>query len=336
MDGHVVWFAEGGTTEDKKKHKKPPAPAPASPWYTNPQDKNRLLLSEVNSAFHEFAITLKSDTAEVRSELHDWAQAIREAGGVITPEFLRLKAHMLDLAKAVDLERARVQKTSEALKQLTEDAKSFGEQVGSNFMSDLFGTHDGPPTQTTQKKWDEEKQQWVDETVDVSSLPIEQQQQIFADWQASLATDLGSTLLNDAARADQMTAVLAQLASMGLDGPLYQQLAASGDIDTALSLANLSEKDLHKYEKWYDKRGASVGSLESYAISQVMTPLLRAQEKELKEQSRHLSAMENALVRAGIKFSKEGEHGVEAAVEKGVRGGLHKPGATTRQHRNRG
>lgn len=210
-------YADGGTVTDTQgnTHQTHAASAPASKWWRDNGDKDRLLLTELRAALHEFVVTQKSDTSEVRSELHDFRDAIKEAGGTVTPEFKAMARHMIELSKQIDAQRAELEKSQEALKSMREEATAFGEQVAGNFKADLFGNQAAPPNEITVKTWDPDKQQWVDTTVDVATLPIEQQQQIFADWQQQMASDIGTALDNSTIRSNEFISLLMQLQAKG-------------------------------------------------------------------------------------------------------------------------
>ncbi|MDN4173914.1 hypothetical protein QWY28_13215 [Nocardioides sp. SOB77] len=85
---------------------------------------------------------------------------------------------------------------------------------------------------------------------------------------------LREILIEDTKRAQEMAAALELLAEKGLDttgalGGLYQQLAASGDLETAQGLSELSPEQIDEYERLFtarDTAAAEVAALATQAV----------------------------------------------------------------------
>lgn len=299
--GDLPGFADGGQVGFSSYGATPAA----GKWWADNGDKNMLTAKEILDAIKGFAVTTKMSTSEVRAELKEFRDAIKESGGEVTDKFKAMAAHMLELSKAIDEQRAQMEKAQSAYKELIDTAQQFAQTVAGNFRSGLFDSSEGPPTEIVQKKWDANTQTWVDETVQVDSLPIALQQQIYADWLKTQG-DVAGQLQGDMAQADTFQALLATLSQNGLDGGLFQELAASGNLAAAQNLASMTPQQLAHLERLYERRDVKLSDLGSFASNQSFGPEIRAVSHEIRELRNDLSKLTEE--RAGITISQRTRH----------------------------
>jgi hypothetical protein len=124
---------------------------------------------------------------------------------------------------------------------------------------------------------------------------------------------------NDARKMHQ---ALRKAKDKGLDGGLFKALAASGDLETAQQLANMTPAQIHKYEVLWHQRQKATGSLGQYAGQQVFGAEIHGVRRELHHLNKQLHHLEHAIHQLGPRV----EHGARKGTHDGARDGMREQG----------
>lgn len=213
-------------------------------------------------------------TAETRSELREFARAVREAGGHLDQSFGRLSRRAIALSRQYEKSQA----TLEALRGRAADVRGAARSA---FDNDPFG----------------------------GSL---------ADFRMQVDADR-----NDA-RAT--TAALRKAGRRGLNGPLAEFLAGSGNRALAEQFAGLSRAEIAREERRFAQRTAAQNALGSAAVD--VSGLSASIERQVRSQDRlnkRLNNLEQRIENAVRKGAREGTDGTRRRqnqlVAQAVQGG---------------
>lgn len=110
-------------------------------------------------------------------------------------------------------------------------------------------------------------------------------------------------------------AALAQAAKNGLNGPLYQALAASGNLTLLQEFAGLSASQIADREHQFATQSAAQTGLGSQAANHEFAQAIKDQTKELREAQRERKQLAEQVKQLGKK--------VEEGAEKGTRAGMN-------------
>jgi hypothetical protein len=122
--------------------------------------------------------------------------------------------------------------------------------------------------------------------------------------------------------AKKMHQALRKAKAKGLDGGLFKALAASGDLETAQQLANMTPAQIHKYEVLWHQRQKATASLGDYAGQQVFGQQIKKQNHILNRLDHRLHHLENVISHLGHHV----EHGARKGTHDGARDGMREQG----------
>lgn len=122
-----------------------------------------------------------------------------------------------------------------------------------------------------------------------------------------------SMLSADITRADDVEHALKRARKLGLNGPAFKALAASGDLTAMQQLDSRSE--VRHLERLYAQRAQSTRSLAAFAGAEVFGPAMRQNAHEIKHLRHTIDRLNDRI------------DGMEAAVERGSHVGTHKGAA---------
>jgi TP901 family phage tail tape measure protein len=179
----------------------------------------------IREAFRSLETDLADGAAGIRAELHDLKQSLRDAGGVWNKAMEQHAARIVALSHRYDAQAAQLA----AQQGVLADLVATGEQLASAQAS-LFSQVAG----------------------NFSS-------DLFGNGLAGFF----STAAKDTQQSSMFQDVLQQLSAMGLDGPAFEALAASGDVKTAIQLLNSGAID--SFESAYAARSNALTSLGQFA-----------------------------------------------------------------------
>lgn len=91
--------------------------------------------------------------------------------------------------------------------------------------------------------------------------------------------------------ANAMRKALKQAQGKGLDGALFQALAASGDLNTAQQMAGLSRREIREYEQLYAQRATAQNRLGATAAAPY--------QKEIRDLNKEIRALRNEVKSMG-------------------------------------
>lgn len=218
----------------------------------------------LGAAWDGFSITVDMNTAEVRRELRALQQSIRQAGGTWTDSMGRMADRLMATSEALDEQRDALDGAKDALRDMRQAAAAFKTEVASNFKSDLFGE---------------------------ISLPDAFDALDPATRQLHIETIRRNRLINDIADADAMKAALRKASRGGLDGALFRELAASGDVAAAQQFAAMSRREINQYERLYAQRSSAAASVGAFASQAGFGAALVDQTREVRELRRDVRAL---------------------------------------------
>jgi TP901 family phage tail tape measure protein len=124
---------------------------------------------------------------------------------------------------------------------------------------------------------------------------------------------------NDARKMHQ---ALRKAKAKGLDGGLFKALAASGDLETAQQLANMTPAQIHKYEVLWHQRQKATASLGQYAGQQVFGAEIHGVKRELHHLNKELHHLRQEIHHLGPRV----EHGARKGTHDGARDGMREQG----------
>lgn len=128
---------------------------------------------------------------------------------------------------------------------------------------------------------------------------------------------LRETLIRDTEAARGFAESLQKLKANGLDGGLFQQLAASGDTATAGLLAGLAPKELAELNALWAEREEAAAQVATYATQEVFGAQLEAATRAVEMTERTLARQDKTIERLNTRLENLGER-VEAGAERGV------------------
>lgn len=185
----------------------------------------------------------------------------------------------------------------QALDQLTSTMKAFGDSVAGNFITNPFSARQpgsgagSPELVAAQEQLKVIRDSATGDSVEAAARASELIAQIAKLGAGSTEgltglAKLQATLLDDTAAAEQMTAALNKLTSLGLDttgsqGGLYKSLAESGDLQTAQELAALTAGQVDEYEKLFAARENAAAVLAAQTTQAVYGQQFAAQQASL-------------------------------------------------------
>lgn len=129
--------------------------------------------------------------------------------------------------------------------------------------------------------------------------------------------------------AEAMAAALRKLRKKGLDGPLYDLIASSGDLTTAQQLANESAAGIDQRERAYASTERAERDLGTIAMVEKFDTTLAKQERTIDR----LEASTKDLTRELRKLEKAVERGAKNGTREGRRDGAMSLSARTRAGR---
>jgi TP901 family phage tail tape measure protein len=115
---------------------------------------------------------------------------------------------------------------------------------------------------------------------------------------------------NDARKMHQ---ALRKAKKKGLDGGLFAALAASGDLDTAQQLAQMTPAEIHKYEVLWHQRQKATSNLGQFAGHTMFGDQIKKQTHVLNHLDHQIHHLENVISHLG--------HHVQEGAHKGTRDG---------------
>jgi TP901 family phage tail tape measure protein len=115
---------------------------------------------------------------------------------------------------------------------------------------------------------------------------------------------------NDARKMHQ---ALRKAKKKGLDGGLFAALAASGDLDTAQQLAQMTPAEIHKYEVLWHQRQKATHTLGQFAGHTMFGDQIKKQTHVLNHLDHQIHHLENVISHLG--------HHVQEGAHKGTRDG---------------
>jgi TP901 family phage tail tape measure protein len=136
------------------------------------------------------------------------------------------------------------------------------------------------------------------------------------------AENLLTQLRADRNDARKMHQALRKAKDKGLDGGLFKALAASGDLETAQQLANMTPAQIHQYEVAWKQRNKAAGSLGQYAGQQVFGQEIKHVRTELHHLNKELHHLRQEIHHLGPRV----EHGARKGTHDGARDGMREQG----------
>lgn len=210
-------------------------------------NKQQHLSKAIDDAFREFEPKLSEGVEGVRSEVNELRKAIKDAGGTWTKALQEEADHLLELAtrhdvrkglKAFDIDPAGgVSGARSEVKELRNDLKEAGVEWTKQLRNQsrrLFETANAYDlaTQSLAAAQSNLNQVLSDQAAFASQVGTVFNDSPFGNGLAGfdLQTSANTNDTND------FNSTLQQLAAQGLDGPLFKELASSGDLTTAMQL----------------------------------------------------------------------------------------------------
>ena len=118
------------------------------------------------------------------------------------------------------------------------------------------------------------------------------------------ASDLMLQLQADTNDARAMEAALKRAAAKGLDGGLYKQLAASGNLALAQQLAGMSKAQIRQFEASWAAREKATRSLGEEAAQRFYGDSLAAAKRRMEQAERHADRVERRMERMERRLEK--------------------------------
>jgi TP901 family phage tail tape measure protein len=156
--------------------------------------------------------------------------------------------------------------------------------------------------------------------------------------EAALAQSVAATFRNDPfgngteglltqLRADRndarkMHQALRKAKKKGLDGGLFAALAASGDLETAQQLAQMSPAEIHKYEVLWHQRQKATHTLGQFAGHTMFGDAIKKQTHVLHHLDHQIAHLEHVIDHLGHHV----EHGARKGTHDGARDGMREQG----------
>lgn len=224
-----------------------------------------------------------SSPSKVMEQLGKW---ITEglAKGISAKETVQ---HVLDGAKNL------LDKFRDAFKTIKDEARDFASSVGGMFNDDLFNIEIA-----------------VDPVMTVIDGVTEAVEQAGVTGLAALQ----QTIAANTAGATAMLAALDQAKAHGLDGPLFEALAASGDLVTAQQIAQLSSAQIADLEAAYAKQQKAQQDLGALAMHEVFDQSLADAKKDRADQLKLVGHLKDKLESLPDKVKEGAESGTRAGM----------------------
>ena len=242
---------------------------------------------------------------------------------------------------AKDLEHAETKRQAEldSLNELKDARKSLADSVSGNFMSSLFnvdlrqayesgalGSGFGQGLTAFAQGEGGSGLGDISQSLDAYLASMSSTQLQALQGQAALGT-----LQQDAFGASQFQAALEQLVGLGLDGGLFQELAASGSLGSAQALIGQGAGGIANLEQQYDIRNRQAAQVGSFAGDAEYRKEIRQQTRiaeqsrdavrELNQTNRRLEQRLAALERQSERNPKETGREVGKAINGAVASG---------------
>ncbi len=227
-----------------------------------------------------FGPMLAQGKDQVRSELQELREALKEAGGVWTKAMQEQAKKILHIAARYDKLSEQLKKNQDALADLEAQESAYAQQVAGLFNTNPFDKGLAFFDQTT--------------AGNTSSSSL---------WQQTLQ----------------------QLAQMGLDGPLFEQLAASGNMVLATQLIASGRLGIAQREQAFAAMLAAQQSSGAYAGGQVYDAREAALQATIDRQTaaleRQMAAFDRQVDKLSNKVDRLGQN-VEDGSERGTYKGM--------------
>lgn len=218
----------------------------------------------IRAAFHDFALDLADGAQSIQDEVSSLRHSLREAGGVWTKAMGHHAQHILTLAAQYDA----AAKTLEDQQGVLDKMLATGEELQSG-LDDLLSQQ--------------------------AALSSQVQGHFSADAFGNGLSGFFQTTGQNTAQASMFQDVLQQLKAMGLDGPAFEALAASGDIKTAVQLLNSGM--INQFEESWTAQTNALSSLGGFVGDTVFGQQIAAQNVLITDNNAAI-ANQNVLIAA--------------------------------------
>jgi hypothetical protein len=212
----------------------------------------------IREAFRNLALSLADGAQAIRQELKDLKQDLKDVGGVWNDAMRDTAKKIVELAKQYDAQAKLLEQQEQVLDDLNSTLDDMAQKMQS-FIDQVSGNFLNDP---------------------------------FGNGLSGFFSTTGQ----DAANATMFAQVLKQLSAMGLDGPAYEALAASGDLVTASQLLASGTAGVNAFEAAWEGRAMAAGQLGNQAATDSgMVGAVRAQALAVSEQTKVIEATKASM-----------------------------------------
>jgi hypothetical protein len=300
---------------------------------------------DILKALRDFTPKLSQGVDGVTAEIDDLRRSLKAAGGHWTDamrdqaDALIEQARQHDIGKAFKKFDVDVSQGADGVRSEVQDLRSAIRDAGGEWTKGLV--HQSQKLFETASAYDlaakalEDSQATLNATLAQQAAYADQVGHVFNDslFGNGLA-GFDRTVGSNTGRSQTFLDVLGQLSGQGLDGALFQQLAASGDLKTAIQLLGTGAAGIAQREQLFAAMQGAQGQLGTFAGNQVFGADVAAQQQVVAANTTALTDLGTRLERQEAKFDRmvkvvedlprhvgnQSYQGTKAGAEDGIKG----------------